>query len=192
MRDNRLERVILIGASTGGPGVVEQIIKALMPMEYSAVIIAQHMASDFLTSFTKRLAQQNGNQVSLMEQNMVVEAGNIYIAQGVVTLKEERGTLVFHLEPPKENRFNPDINSVFSSFAPFAKKYQMLGVILTGIGDDGVQGCKALAQMGAKTLTQTPKSAVVDGMPARARQEVGGIEVSETQEIISKIARFCN
>lgn len=122
---------------------------------------------------------------------MVLEAGCIYVAQGVVTLTEEREGLVFHLSPPKESRFNPDINSIFSAFTPYAKRFKTLGVILTGIGDDGVQGCKELALQGARTLTQTAQSAIVDGMPARARQEVEGIEILNTDEIKNKITEFC-
>ncbi|MDD2652875.1 MAG: CheB methylesterase domain-containing protein [Sulfurimonas sp.] len=185
-------RVVLIGASTGGPGQIESIIKALVLLRYTSIIIAQHMASDFLGSFAKRLSQHSKNSVRIIEDKMVFETGYIYVAQGVVRLLEEREGLVFYLSPPKENHFNPDINSVFSAFSPYAKRFQILGVILTGIGDDGVQGCKELALHGARMLTQTAQSAIVDGMPARARQEVDGIEVLSTDEIKNKIAEFCN
>lgn len=184
-------RVILIGASTGGPGQIESIIKALPSLRHTTIIIAQHMASDFLGSFAKRMSQQSANSVYIIENKMVLEAGCIYVAQGVVTLTEEREGLVFHLSPPKESRFNPDINSIFSAFTPYAKRFKILGVILTGIGDDGVQGCKELAIQGARTLTQTAQSAIVDGMPARARQEVEGIEILNTDEIKNKITEFC-
>ncbi len=185
-------RVILIGASTGGPGQIESIIKALPTLRYTTIIIAQHMASDFLGSFAKRISGQSENRVHVIEDKMVLEAGYIYVAQGVVRLEEGLGGLLFHLSAPKENRFNPDINSIFSAFAPYAKRFKILGVILTGIGDDGVQGCKELALHGARTLTQTAQSAIVDGMPARARQEVEGIEVLNTDEIKNKITEFCN
>ena len=185
-------RVILIGASTGGPGQIESIVKALPTLRNTVIIIAQHMASDFLGSFAKRLSGQSTNMVHVIEDKTVFKAGCIYVAQGVVTLLEEREGLVFYLSPPKENRFNPDINSIFSAFSPYTKRFQILGVILTGIGDDGVQGCKELALHGAKTLTQTAQSAIVDGMPARARQEVAGIEVLNTDEIKNKITEFSN
>lgn len=184
-------RVILIGASTGGPGQIESIIKALPTIRYTTLIIAQHMASDFLGSFAKRMSGQSENRVHVIEDKMVLEAGCIYVAQGIVTLLEERDALVFYISPPKENRFNPDINSIFSAFSPYTKRFQILGIILTGIGDDGVQGCKELALQGARTLTQTAQSAIVDGMPARARQEVASIEVLNTDEIKNKIAEFC-
>lgn len=185
-------RVILIGASTGGPGQIESIVKALPSLRHTTIIIAQHMASDFLGSFAKRLSGQSENMVHVIKDKMVLEAGCIYVAQGVVTLLEEREGLVFYISSPKENRFNPDINSIFSAFAPYAKRFKILGVILTGIGDDGVHGCKELALQGARTLTQTAQSAIVDGMPARARQEVEGIEVLSTDEIKDTIVRFCN
>lgn len=191
MRQNELDRVVLVGASTGGPGQIESILKALPSLGHTTIIIAQHMASDFLGSFAKRLSQQSANSVHVIENKMALEAGCIYVAQGVATLLEERDALVFYISPPKENRFNPDINSIFSAFSPYTKRFKMLGVILTGIGDDGVQGCKELALYGARTLTQTAQSAIVDGMPARARQEVAGIEVLNTDEIKDKIKEFC-
>lgn len=191
MGQNELERVVLVGASTGGPGQIESIIKALPPLRYTTVVIAQHMASDFLGSFAKRLSQQSTNSVWVIEDKMVLKTGGIYVAQGVMTLEEGWDGLVCHLAPPKENRFNPDINSIFSAFALFSKRFKILGVILTGIGDDGVQGCKELSLKGAATLTQTAQSAIVDGMPARARQEIANIEILSTDEIKNKIAEFC-
>lgn len=192
MRQNELDRVVLVGASTGGPGQIESILKVLPSLRHTTIIIAQHMASDFLGSFAKRMSQQSANSVHVIENKMVLEAGCIYVAQGVATLLEERDALVFYISPPKENRFNPDINSIFSAFSPYTKRFKTLGVILTGIGDDGVQGCKELALHGARTLTQTAQSAIVDGMPARARQEVEGIEILNTDEIKDKIKEFCN
>ena len=67
-----------------------------------------------------------------------------------------------------------------------------MAIILTGIGDDGVDGCKELSLAGAKTATQNAQSAIVDGMPSRARKDVPNIEVLDIEEIKNKIKEFCS
>ncbi|MDD5372888.1 MAG: CheB methylesterase domain-containing protein [Sulfurimonas sp.] len=186
------KKIVIIGASTGGPKQIENIIKSLHKLSNTTVIIAQHMAADFIPSFIKRLQEHSINSVALAGNNNIVEAGNIYICSGVASIKKHGCELYFNIEPSKEHRYNPDINSVFKSFLPFAKEIKILGVILTGIGDDGVDGCKELSLMGASTLTQDAKSAIVDGMPCRARKEISDIEVSDIVSIREKIKEFCS
>ncbi|MDD5399614.1 MAG: CheB methylesterase domain-containing protein [Sulfurimonas sp.] len=185
-------KIVIIGASTGGPKQIENIIKSLYKLYDTTVIIAQHMAADFIPSFIKRLQEHGINPVTLASNNSVVEAGNIYICSGMTCIKKHGYELNFSVEPSKEHRYNPDINSIFKSIAPFAKEIKILGVILTGIGDDGVEGCKELSLMGASTITQDAQSAIVDGMPCRARKEILDIEVSDIEGIREKIKGFCS
>ena len=192
LESSQLDKVILIGASTGGPGQIESIIKALPKLEHTTIIIAQHMALDFIRSFVKRLGEYSNNSIQIVEDSLRLRAGNIYICQGITTIHSANAGLEFRLTCSKEYKYNPDINSVFSSFAPLVKSYKTLGIILTGIGDDGVSGCKELSLMGARTITQSHESAIVDGMPLRARQSIESIEVDDTNGIKNKIVEFCN
>jgi len=192
LESSQLDKVILIGASTGGPGQIESIIKALPKLEHTTIIIAQHMALDFIRSFVKRLGEYSNNSIQIVEDSLRLRAGNIYICQGITTIHSANTGLEFRLTCSKEYKYNPDINSVFSSFAPLVKSYKTLGIILTGIGDDGVSGCKELSLMGARTITQSHESAIVDGMPLRARQSIESIEVDDTNGIKNKIVEFCN
>ncbi|ABB45213.1 CheB methylesterase [Sulfurimonas denitrificans DSM 1251] len=192
LENSQLERVILIGASTGGPGQIEKIIKALPKLKHTTIIIAQHMALDFIASFVKRLGEHSSNSIHIIENALRLRAGEIYICQGITTIHSTNVGLEFHLTCSKEYKYNPDINALFSSFAPFVKSYKTLGIILTGIGDDGVSGCKELSLMGARTITQTQESAIVDGMPLRARQSIESIEIDDTNGIKNKIMEFCN
>lgn len=190
--NSQLDRVILIGASTGGPGQIEKIIKALPKLERTSIIIAQHMALDFIPSFVKRLSEQSHNKTIIVTDSLRLEAGNIYICQGITTIHNANFGLEFRLICSKEYKYNPDINSVFTSFAPFVKNYKTLGVILTGIGDDGVSGCKEISLMGARAITQSQESAIVDGMTLRARQSIESVEVYDTDGIKNTIVEFCN
>lgn len=191
-QNSQLDKVVLIGASTGGPSQIEGIIKALPKLRHTTIIIAQHMALDFIPSFVKRLGEHSSNTIQIVEDSLRLEAGNIYICQGITTIHSSNIGLMFRLTCSKEYKYNPDINSVFSSFAPLVKSYKTLGIILTGIGDDGVSGCKELSLMGARTITQSHESAIVDGMPLRARQSIESIEVDDTNGIKNKIMEFCN
>jgi len=185
-------KIVIIGASTGGPKQIENIIKSLHKLYNITIIVAQHMAVDFIPSFIKRLQEHSINPVALASNNGVIEAGNIYLCLGVTSIKKHGYELTFSVEPSKDNRYNPDINSIFKSLAPYAKEIKILGVILTGIGDDGVEGCKELSLMGALTITQDCASSIVDGMPCRARKEVPDIEVADIAGIRDKIIEFCN
>lgn len=187
-----LNKIVLIGASTGGPGQIEKIIKSLPQLSDTTVIIAQHMAMDFIPSFVKRLQEHSINPVSMVNNDYVLKPANIYLCYGITSAKKSGYELTFNVESSQENKYNPDINTVFNSFAPFVKDIKILGVILTGIGDDGVDGCRELSLMGARTITQNEQSAIVDGMPSRARKDVPNIEISDIEGIKNKIKEFCS
>lgn len=186
------KKLVVIGASTGGPGHIEKIVKSLPVLRDTVVLIAQHMSMDFIPSFTKRLKELSINTISMAQDGTVIESGNIYLCHGMTSVKKDGYGLKFQVELSQQYKYNPDINTVFNSLVPFAQDIEILGVILTGIGDDGVQGCKELALRGARTITQDENSAIVDGMPSRARKEIQNIEIADTQAIQEKIRSFCS
>ncbi len=192
MKPQTPRKIVLIGASTGGPGQIEKIISSLPVLSDTAVIIAQHMSMDFIPSFTKRLKELSTNTIEMVKDNASVEPGNIYLCHGITSVKKDSYGFKFNVESSKQYKYNPDINTVFNSFVPFAQELEILGVILTGIGDDGVDGCKQLSLKGVRTITQDEKSAIVDGMPSRARKEVQDIEISDIAGIKEIIRNFCS
>lgn len=192
MKHSVPNKLLLIGASTGGPGQIEKIIDALPILFNTSIIIAQHMAVGFMGSFAKRLHERSQSSLSLVENNSVMENGNIYICAARTSLIKNSSGFFFTQEPLPEHSFNPDINLLFNSVTPFTHNFEILSVILTGIGSDGVAGCKALAERGCQSLTETQQSAIVDGMPSRARAEVPNIKVQNMDEIIKTIKEFCN
>jgi two-component system chemotaxis response regulator CheB len=192
LKHSALNKIVLIGASTGGPGQIEKIIRSLPQLSNTTIIIAQHMAMDFIPSFVKRLQEHSINPIEMSMDKSVIKPENIYFCHGITTIKKDGYELSFNVESSKEYKYNPDINSVFNSFVPFVKDINIFAVILTGIGDDGVDGCKNLNIMGARAITQSEESAIVDGMPSRARKEVPNIEISDIDTIREKIKGFCS
>jgi len=185
-------KLVLIGASTGGPGQIQKIISALPALQNTSIVIAQHMVKGFIPSFASRLNNGSINPINIIHEGDLLTSSNIYICDGVTSVYKQNSQLHFKQENSAQNRFNPDINHLFNSFAPFNREMEILSVILTGIGDDGVNGCMNLSLGGAKCLTESEKSAIVDGMPSRARSEVKGIEVLDIDGIVNMIKEFCN
>ncbi len=185
------KKIVLIGASTGGPGQIEKIVLALDELHDVTMVIAQHMAIGFTPSFAKRLQDRSKNQVSVIQNNESLESGRVYLCCGRTSLYKNANALMFSQSESPRNSFNPDINVLFNSFVPFTNDFEILSVILTGIGSDGVEACKSLSEKGASCLTESEKSAIVDGMPSRARKEVKNVKVQEMNEIVLTIKEFC-
>lgn len=190
LKHSELKKFVLIGASTGGPGQIERIINALNPLHATAIVVAQHMVDGFIPSFMNRLNNHSKNPVLMAEDSRAIEAGNIYICSGHTQIIKNMSQLYFLQETSPKDSYNPNINFLFSSFSIFSNTVETLGVILTGIGEDGVDGCNKLSLNGAKCITEDEQSAIVDGMPSRARLVVANIKATNMNEIIEIIKEF--
>lgn len=190
MYSNVPKRLVLIGASTGGPGQIQKIITSLPTLKKSTLIIAQHMVKGFHESFASRLQSETSNKISIIEDRQKLNAGEVYIAELHTRLNTQN--FRFEKEESSSSSFNPNINTLFHSFASIQQDIEILCVILTGIGEDGVEGCQTLTTIGARCITETQESAIVDGMPFRARELIKDIEVYDIHTIIKKISEFCD
>jgi len=184
------KRIILIGASTGGPGEIQKIVESLPKLKNETLLIAQHMMEGFMNSFSSRLQNSSENLISIAQDKELLKSGHIYVVEGQTKVQLSQNSLLFSKESSSKNSFNPSINILFDSLTPLSQNIEILCVILTGIGDDGVQACKNLSLNGARCLTQNEQSAIVDGMPNRARTLVQNIEVYDTPTIIKTIKEF--
>ncbi len=191
MKHSVPKKIILIGASTGGPGQIQKIINSIPKLNSTTVIIAQHMVDGFIESFANQLKDSSHNSVSVIKDEQLLQNSHIYLCEGQTQIKKEDSALHFSQKRVAENSFNPDINQLFNSFIPLTKDIKILSVILTGIGDDGVSACKELSLNGASCITESQKSAIVDGMPSRARLLVPNIEVEDINTIVKTISEFC-
>lgn len=159
--------LVAMGASTGGPMVLQTILSRL-PKDFSVpVLIVQHMATGFIQGFVEWLAQTCGRLIHVATQGVYLLAGHTYIAPDGFQMKVERGGKISLTCDEPVNGLRPSISYLFRSVANVYGQNAM-GVLLTGMGNDGVEELKLLKDKGAITIAQDEKSSVVYGMPGEA------------------------
>ena len=187
MKRSELKKIILIGASTGGPGHIQKIIQAL-PADYSAtVIIAQHMGDEYIPSFVNQLQHVSHLNVMAVTDQLAILPGHVYICSFLTRLTSSLLGLRFIQKKQEMVRYNPDIDSLFKSAALLTTAYGVTAFLLTGVGDDGAKGMKVLSDKGAFCVAESEASAVVYGMPFQAKLLVKGLSVKSLSEIIQTI-----
>jgi two-component system chemotaxis response regulator CheB len=170
-------RIVAIGASTGGTEALKEVLAAL-PRMFPPIVIVQHMPDGFTGHFAKSLSQLSRIQViEAPKEDVTLRPGLAVLAHGGLHLlvHGEAGRLVAQVRdgPPVRNH-KPSVDVLFTSVAKAAGN-RALGVILTGMGDDGARGMLKMKESGAVTIAQDAASCVVYGMPKRA-VELGGVE----------------
>jgi len=161
--------IIVIGASTGGPGAIESIISNLPQNLKIPVVVAQHMPARFLETFTARLNESCHIPVRLARKGETPKGGIVYVAPGEANLRLENNLLtgqpMFTFTEKKFEEFNyPSIDCLFESVANTYGK-NSIAVILTGMGKDGASGMAGIHAKGGFTIAQDEESSVVYGMP---------------------------
>ncbi len=170
------DKLIAIGASTGGTQAITEVIMAL-PVTTPGIVIVQHMPPLFTQSFAKRLNEMARLTVREAEQGDRIVRGTVYIAPGGRHMAINRSGAMYHIElsdGPAINYVKPAVDVLFRSVALHAGK-NAVGVILTGMGEDGARGLKEMREHGAVTFAQDEASCVVFGMPKKAI-DMGGVD----------------
>jgi two-component system chemotaxis response regulator CheB len=170
------ERVVAIGTSTGGTQALEEVLTAL-PRVSPGIVIVQHMPEKFTAAFAGRLNGICQIEVKEAETNDRVIPGRALIAPGGRHILLKRSGAQYFVEVidgPLVNRHRPSVDVMFRSVAKTAGA-NALGVIMTGMGDDGAAGLLEMRTAGARTVAQDEQSCVVFGMPKEAIKR-GGVE----------------
>lgn len=172
------ERLIAIGASTGGTEAILEVLQKL-PEESPGIVVVQHMPSTFTKAFARTLNQKCAITVREAEDGELVEPGLALIAPGDqhLLVHAKRGNYEVELhEGELVNRHRPSVDVLFRSVAGSAGA-KGIGVILTGMGSDGAKGLLEMKEAGAYTIAQDEGSSVVFGMPKKAK-ELGAVQTT--------------
>jgi two-component system chemotaxis response regulator CheB len=181
--------VIAIGASTGGTEAIREVLTALPP-DAPGIVVVQHMPAQFTRAFAERLDRLCQIRVSEAKHGDRILPGHALIAPGGYQLQVVRSgavsTVAIDSGPPV-NRHRPSVDVLFSSCARQLGR-NVVGVILTGMGNDGAAGLKQMRDAGAHTIAQDEASCVVFGMPREAIEAGAAIEVLALHQIAPALA----
>jgi two-component system, chemotaxis family, protein-glutamate methylesterase/glutaminase len=187
-------RVVAVGASTGGPQALSQLVQAIPGDAPLALVVAQHMPERFTATFAQRLARTGAFSAKEAEDGDRVAVGRILVAPGgrhMEVIREDEGTLRTRILPGEgaTSRYTPSIDRLFASVAAACGR-SACGVVLTGMGNDGREGVQAIRRGGGLTLAESEDTAVVYGMPQVAAETGAVDEVLALGAIAERLVRF--
>lgn len=178
--------LIAIGASTGGTEAIDVVLSGLPP-EVPGIVIVQHIPKVYSEMFANRLNDHLPLDVKEAEDGDLIKPGGVYIAPGDKHMSVFKGTDGYYIkcyEGEKVNWHCPSVDVLFDSVSMTAKD-RAIGVILTGMGNDGANGLLKMRAKGAHTIGQDEQSSVVYGMP-KAAYEIGAVEAQAPLSDIAK------
>lgn len=193
---NRIRRdfqMVVIGSSTGGPPALQNIFSAIQDEIPVAFAVAQHMPPDFTRAFADRLNRFSALKIREAENGALVLPGEVLIAPGGKNLELfSRGADVIAKvsEPKGHQRYLPSVDTLFSSAAPVFGP-RLLGVVLTGMGNDGAMGVHTVKDNGGTVFAEAEESCVVFGMPKEAIATGLVDRVAPLPEMCKHILRHC-
>jgi two-component system, chemotaxis family, protein-glutamate methylesterase/glutaminase len=174
--------VVIIGASTGGPRAIGELL-AQLPIDFSLpCVVVQHLPADFTQAFATQLTRHTRLEVRVAEPGDRPEPGVILIAPGSMHLTFKADGRINLQKPGPTDIYRPSINAAMTSAAE-AYGASAIGVLLTGAGDDGADGLRRLGEAGGELYVQDPQSCVVASMPERAIERAGADHVASPERI---------
>lgn len=186
------EKVVVVGASTGGTEALRVFLEGL-PADTPGIVIVQHMPENFTAAFAKRLDSLCRVTVKEAADGDTVVRGRALIAPGNRHTLLKRSGARYYVEVkdgPLVSRHRPSVDVLFRSAARYAGK-NAVAAIMTGMGDDGAKGMKEMRDAGARTIAQDEASCVVFGMPKEAIKLGGAEFVMPLEKIAAEILKLC-
>jgi two-component system, chemotaxis family, protein-glutamate methylesterase/glutaminase len=181
--------IVAIGASTGGPPVIKELLETL-PENFSApIVIVQHIARNFTAGLVEWLDRSTALKVRVAKNRDMLEAGTVYVAPDGLQMKVDLSSHIILTDDPPENGLKPSVSYLFRSVAEiFGKK--AVGILLTGMGKDGANELRTLKDKGAITIAQDKETSVIHGMPGEAIKIGGATHIAAPDRIVGLLMRL--
>lgn len=186
-----MSKVVVIGISTGGPGTLLEVLPMLPADLRAALIVIQHMPPSFTPSFAKRLDNVCQFPFKEAEAGDILQDGRGYLAPGGYQLLVRRGGMIRLSNNPK-TLFMPSVNVTMESVLDAYGGKNVIGVVMTGMGDDGADAMVKIRNAGGITIAEDESTAVVFGMPREAIARGGAEIVVPSYKVADEIAKAVN
>lgn len=187
----RANRVVVVGASTGGPTALVRLFRELPASLGAALIVAQHMPPKFTRTFSERLDRISPLQVKEASGAQGLKTGQAWVCPGGQSVEIGADASVLVRPARREDRYVPSVDRLFESAATkFGER--CLAVVLTGMGDDGCKGANAVRQRGGRVIVESSESAAIYGMPGSVVRAGFADEILPLREIAARIVAFAH
>ncbi len=188
------DSLVLVGASTGGPPAIDTLLTSL-PADFPwPILVAQHMPATFTASFAGRLNGLAALEVTEVTRPTPLERGGVYIARGDADmLVSRRGDRLVAMPAPasQDHRWHPSVARLVSSAMQCCPAEKLLGVLMTGMGDDGAAEMAELKAAGGHTIAESEETAVVWGMPGELVRREGASDILPLPKIAPRLLGLC-
>ncbi|HLN25634.1 MAG TPA: chemotaxis-specific protein-glutamate methyltransferase CheB [Patescibacteria group bacterium] len=185
--------VVLIGVSTGGPGTLEEVLPAFPANFPWPVVVAQHMPGSFTGVFARRLNDMCNLTVVEAAQMMPLQPGVIYIGKGdadIVIGKRATGWVVNPMPAGSQYLWHPSVSRLVDSAMHAMPPDRVIGVLLTGMGDDGAQAMTELKRCGGRTVAQDEATSIIWGMPGELVKRGGANLVLPADKVAAQLTAW--
>jgi len=182
--------IVLIGVSTGGPGAIETMLPCLPRNFPWPIIIAQHMPQSFTGVFARRINDLSHLEVIEVQRPVALRAGMAYIGRGdadVIISRRASGPIVQPAPSSPDFRWHPSADRLVDSAIEHLGAKHLLGVLMTGMGNDGAAAMVRLRDNGGRTIAEAEETAVVWGMPGALVRAGGADIVAPLDEIAARV-----
>ena len=187
------DKVIAIGASTGGTEAIKDVLTRMQP-DSPGIVVAQHIPPVFSRSFAERMDRCSRLKVCEASDGQTIIPGHVFVAPGdqhLLVIRDGTRYRCKLFDGPLVNRHKPSVDVLFNSVAKHVGN-NAIGAILTGMGRDGAKGLKQMRDAGAATVAQDQQSSVIWGMPHAAIELGGAEQVLSLTSIAAKITELTN
>lgn len=184
--------LVLIGSSTGGPKALTRLLSNIDDTFGCPIVITQHMPAPFIKGFVKQLNNECKLTVKLANEGELLVSNTVYVCSGqesLQVLSNQRHLSVSYGVCNVSDGFCPSVNMLFDSAAKIKGKH-LLGIVLTGIGNDGARGAKALKEAGHEIWTQEESECVVYGMPKEVEKAGLSDRVLKIDDMAARLRSF--